>query len=123
VIADVISPDKVFLVLLNTSGAVALFVYLLICVSQLRMRRRLEREAPEKLQVRMWLYPYLTLFAIAAIVIVIGSMATVDDVRPQLWWGLASVAVVLLAYWVKERRASGRAPSGAPASPPAGTSA
>jgi amino acid transporter len=35
VIADVVSPNKVFLFLLNTSGAVALFIYLLICVSQL----------------------------------------------------------------------------------------
>jgi GABA permease len=118
VIANAISPDKVFLVLLNTSGAVALFVYLLICVSELVMRRRLEREAPDRLQVRMWLYPYLTVFAIVAIVVVIGSMATVEDVRPQLWWGLASVAVVLLAYWVKERRASRRGPAAAPGTAP-----
>ena len=60
VIANVISPEKVFLFLLNSSGAVALFVYLLICVSQLVMRRKLEREDPDRLQVRMWLYPYLT---------------------------------------------------------------
>ena len=47
-IANVISPEKVFLFLLNSSGAVALFVYLLICVSQLVLRRRLEREDPER---------------------------------------------------------------------------
>ena len=103
VIADVISPNKVFLFLLNSSGAVALFVYLLICVSQLIMRRRLEREAPERLQVRMWLYPWSTVFAIVAIVVVTGAMATVKDLRSQLWLGLVSVAVVLLAYWVKAR--------------------
>jgi GABA permease len=106
VIADVISPDKVFLFLLYSSGSVALFVYLAICVSQLVMRRRLEREAPERLEVRMWLYPYLTWFAIAAIVVVIVSMALVDDVRPQLWWGLGSIAVVLGAYWLKVRAGS-----------------
>src|SRR4051794_7805666 len=109
VIADVISPDKVFLFLLYSSGSVALFVYLAICVSQLVMRRRLEREAPERLEVRMWLYPYLTWFAIAAIaaiVVVIAAMALVDDVRPQLWWGLGSVAVVLLAYRLKVRAGS-----------------
>ena len=70
-IANVISPEKVFLFLLNSSGAVALFVYLLICVSQLVLRRQLEREDPERLEVRMWLYPYLTYFAIAAIGVVI----------------------------------------------------
>ena len=57
VIANVISPEKVFLFLLNSSGAVALFVYLLIAVSQLVLRRRLEGEDPDRFEVRMWLYP------------------------------------------------------------------
>jgi GABA permease len=103
VIANVVSPEKVFLFLLNSSGAVALFVYLLICLSQLVLRRRLERDDPERLQVRMWLYPYLTWFAIAAIGVVIVSMALVEDVRSQLWLGLVSVGVVLGAYFLKSR--------------------
>jgi GABA permease len=52
VIAAAISPDRVFLFLLNSSGAIILFVYLLICLSQLRMRRMVP---PEKLIVKMWL--------------------------------------------------------------------
>ncbi len=43
-----LSPDTVFLFLVNSSGAIALFVYVLIACSQLKMRRQLEREAPEK---------------------------------------------------------------------------
>ena len=61
VIFDAISPDKVFLFLVNSSGAVALFCYLLIAVAELRTRRRLEAEAPERLKLRMWLFPWLTL--------------------------------------------------------------
>ncbi|CAM5529917.1 hypothetical protein SALBM217S_10395 [Streptomyces griseoloalbus] len=53
-------PDSVFLFLVNFHGAVALFVWLVICFSQLRMRKIIQAEAPEKLVVRMWLYPYLT---------------------------------------------------------------
>lgn len=49
-----------FAFLINSYGTVALVVYLLIAVSQWRLRRRLEREAPEKLRLRMWGYPYLT---------------------------------------------------------------
>lgn len=37
-------PDTVFLSLINSSGAVFLFVYLMICASQLRLRRHWERE-------------------------------------------------------------------------------
>lgn len=40
---------------------------------------------------------------IAAIVVVVASMAFVDDVRSQLWWSLGSLAVVLGAYFVRLR--------------------
>jgi AAT family amino acid transporter/GABA permease len=71
-------PDTVFLFLLNSSGAIALFVWLVICFSQLRMRRIIEAESPEKLVVRMWLFPYLTWATIALIVFVLGYMLTDD---------------------------------------------
>ena len=50
VIAAAVSPDTVFLFLLNSSGAIILFVYLLIAVSQLILRRR---TPAEKLRVKM----------------------------------------------------------------------
>jgi AAT family amino acid transporter/GABA permease len=69
-------PDTVFQFLLNSSGAIALFVWLVICFSQLRMRKIIQREAPEKLIVKMWLYPYLTWATIALITFVLGYMLT-----------------------------------------------
>jgi GABA permease len=102
-----LSPETVFLFLVNSSGAIALFVYVLIACSELRMRRQLEREAPERLKVRMWLYPYLTYFAIAAMVAVIAAMALVKEVRAQLIPSFISLAVVLLAYWFKTRAERG----------------
>jgi GABA permease len=109
VIFDAISPDKVFLFLVNSSGAVALFCYLLIALAELRTRRRLEAEAPERLKLRMWLFPWLTYIAIAAMVAVIASMALVDDVRSQLIPSLISLAVVLVAAWLRYRRSGERA--------------
>src|ERR687893_755143 len=64
-------PEQVFTWLINASGAIALFAYLLIAISELVMRRRLEREAPERLQLKMWLYPWLTYLSIAAITAVL----------------------------------------------------
>ncbi|MER6523656.1 amino acid permease [Streptomyces sp. NPDC001508] len=69
-------PDTLFQFLLNSSGAIALFVWLVICFSQLRMRRIVQREAPENLIVKMWLYPYLTWVTIALITFVLGYMLT-----------------------------------------------
>jgi GABA permease len=58
----------------------------------------------------MWGYPWLTYLVIAAIVVVIGSMAFVDDVRSQLWWSLGSLAVVLGAYALRARVGGDHAP-------------
>ena len=84
----------------------------MIAISELKMRARLEREDPERLEVRMWGYPWLTWLVIAAIVVVVGSMAFVDEVRSQLWWSLGSLAIVLGAYAIRARRSpsDGRRP-------------
>jgi len=113
VIANAVS-DDVFSFLLNTSGAVALFVYLLIAISQIVLRRRLERENPEALEVRMWAFPWLSYLVVFGITVVIASMAFVEEVRSQLYLGLLSVAVVLGAYWLRARRGSERAPEARP---------
>ncbi|GAA1415600.1 amino acid permease [Streptomyces thermospinosisporus] len=98
-------PDSVFLFLVNSSGAVALFVWLVICVSQLRMRKIIQREAPEKLIVRMWLYPYLTWASMGLIVFVIGYMLTDTEHngRNTMLLSLLVAAVVLVVAVVKQR--------------------
>jgi GABA permease len=114
VIFAAISPNKVFLFLVNSSGAVALFCYVLIAVAELRMRRTLERDAPERLKLRMWCFPWLTYLAIAAMVAVIVSMALVEDVRSQLIPSFLSLAVVLAAAYLRYRQpAAQRAPRSA----------
>jgi GABA permease len=100
VIAAAISPDKVFLFLLNSSGAIILFVYLLICLPQLRMRRMVP---PEKLIVKMWLYPVLTILTALAIVAVLIAMGLGAETRSQLVLSLLAWAVVLVLYAVRRR--------------------
>jgi GABA permease len=106
-------PDSVFLFLLNSSGAVALFVWLVICFSQLRMRRIIQREAPEKLVVKMWLYPYLTWATAALIVFVLGYMLTdtegASSGRKTVLLSVAVAAVVVVIAVVKQQIESRRA--------------
>ncbi|WP_079064341.1 amino acid permease [Streptomyces sp. NRRL F-4489] len=103
VIAAWISPDVVFAFLINSYGAIALFVYLAIAVAQLRMRRRLEREEPELLTLRMWGFPWLSRLTIALMALVIGAMAVLPDSRAQFWLSLLTLGVVLAAYEVRRR--------------------
>ena len=110
-----ISPDTVFLFMLNSSGALGLFVYMLIALSQLRMRPQLERDSPERIRVKMWGFPYLTWLAIISMGAIIVSMFFQESVRPQAIFGLLSVLVVVGVYFVRERRraAAGVAPAAA----------
>jgi GABA permease len=81
---------------------------------RVRMRRRLEAESPERLKLRMWLFPWLTYASIAGMVAVIVAMAFVDDVRSQLIPSFLSLAVVLAAAYLRYRQpAAQRAPRGA----------
>ncbi|MFF0157687.1 amino acid permease [Streptomyces sp. NPDC005263] len=100
-----LSPDTIFLFLVNSSGAVALFVWLVICFSQLRMRKIIQAEAPEKLVVKMWLYPYLTWASAALIVFVLGYMLTdtEHDGRETVLLTLAVAAGVLAIAFAKEK--------------------
>jgi GABA permease len=105
-------PDSVFLFLVNSSGAVALFVWLVICFSQLRMRKIMQREAPAKLVVKMWLYPYLTWAAAALIVFVLGYMLTdtEHDGRETVLLSLLVAAIVLVVAVVKQKVGGDRQP-------------
>jgi GABA permease len=96
-------PEQVFTWLINASGAIALFAYLLIAITELVMRRRLEREAPERLQLRMWLYPWLTYLSIFAMVSVLIAMAVIPEQRPLLIASVISAVVILVAYLLRRQ--------------------
>ncbi|WP_445524572.1 amino acid permease [Streptomyces cyslabdanicus] len=110
-------PDSVFLFLVNSSGAVALFVWLVICFSQLRMRKIIQREAPEKLVVKMWLYPYLTWAAAALIVFIFVYMLTdtEHDGRETVLLSLLVAAIVLAISLVRHKLGRGRTADTGPA--------
>ncbi|QPL95075.1 amino acid permease [Streptomyces clavuligerus] len=102
-------PDDVFMWLLNMIGAIILVVWFFVAVSQLILRRRTEREAPEKLVVKMWLFPGLTYAALAAMVTVFVLMAREPDTRTQLYYYSGALTLTLcLVGWVRQRAAARR---------------
>ncbi|KAB0654559.1 MULTISPECIES: amino acid permease [Burkholderia] len=103
VVMSYVSPDTVFAFLVNSYGTVALFVYVLIAFSQLRLRKRLDPVAASKLRVRMWAYPYLTWVAIIGMVGILVAMAFIPDQRKPLWLGVASLGVLVVAYGLTRR--------------------
>ena len=103
VVMSYVSPDTVFAFLVNSYGTVAIFVYVLIAFSQLRLRKRFEREESCELRVRMWAYPYLTWFAIGGMISILVAMAFIPEQRKPLWLGVASLGVLLVVYALTHR--------------------
>jgi len=92
-----VAPGAVFTFLLKSSGSLVLSVYLMIALSQIVLRRR---TPPEKLRVKMWLFPGLSILTVVALVGVLVLMAFDPNARMELWLGLLSWAVVLTLYFV-----------------------
>ncbi|MET8075558.1 amino acid permease [Streptomyces sp. NPDC005303] len=101
-------PDDVFSWLLNMIGAVILAVWGFIAASQLRLRRALEREAPERLAVHMWAFPYLTWVALAGMAAILVLMAREPATRVQLYWtgGMTLVLAGAGYAWQRARAES-----------------
>lgn len=105
VVAAAFSPDTIFAFLLNSSGAVILFVYGLICVSQIVLRYR---NGSANLRVKMWLFPVLSILTVVVIVGLLIQMGITPGLRSQLGLSLGSWAVLIVLFlvnrWVMARR-------------------
>jgi GABA permease len=103
VIGNYVLPGEIFGYLLASSGAIALFVYLVIALSQLKMRRELDAEGTEP-AVRMWAFPALTYVTIAFIVGVLVLMIVRPGLRLELWLSVALAAVIIAVGVLRHRR-------------------
>ncbi|MHA3080666.1 GABA permease [Acinetobacter sp. ANC 5502] len=108
--ANYAAPKAVFNFLLDSSGAIALLVYLVIAFSQLAMRKKLVAEG-KQLTMKMWCFPYLTwaviVFIIAALVTMAFDPAHTHEITST---AILSVFVVISGLIVTKRR-SEKAPS------------
>ena len=107
VIGNYLLPEKIFGYLLASSGAIALFVYLVIAMSQLRMRRQLDATGTRP-EVRMWLYPWLTYLTIGFICAVLVLMLVQEGHRLELGLSLGLAGVILAVGLARGRRHSAR---------------
>jgi len=104
VFANYVAPAAVFEFLLASSGAIALLVYLVIAVSQLRMRQK-RTAAGETLAFKMWLFPGLTYAVMVFIVGTLGIMLFQEAHRVEIIaTGVLSLLVVAAGLLVSSRR-------------------
>ena len=114
IIAATQAPQVVFDFLVSSSGAVIVFVYMIICVAQITLRRRREREGLPKPAVTMWLFPYLSYAAIAGMAAVLIAMAFTPNLQRDFYVSCITLAMAVGAFLLVQRLRQPRvAPSAA----------
>ncbi|OBA92475.1 GABA permease [Mycobacteriaceae bacterium 1482268.1] len=100
VIAAAFAEDTIFAFLLNSSGAIILFVYILIAISQIILRYR---NSDAELRLKMWLFPVLSILTTIGMLAILVQMFLDDELRSQLLLSLLSWAVVLGLFFLNKR--------------------
>jgi GABA permease len=102
VVAATVSPKVVFAFLVNASGTVVVFVYLMIAVAHIRLRRA--HPQTESQPVRVWLFPWLSYAAIGGLVAVLVAMVRTPGLASQFYFSLVAAIIAVLAYQVRRAR-------------------
>lgn len=99
----VISMEKAFTFLLNASGTLVLFIYILVAMAQIKSRRALDEQPGTQNSFKMWLFPWLSYATVAVIIAVLVAMVYMPDQRSQVVMSSLSLAIVSVCYFLFRR--------------------
>lgn len=89
--------------IMNSTGLVALFVYVFIAVTQWRLRVRMTPEEQAALQIKVWLFPWLNVVLILGAVGIVTIMMFSESGRIQVYTSFLAAGVLVL-FWPLVRR-------------------
>lgn len=99
ILAATTSPARVFAFLVNASGALMLYVYLLTALAQIRLR---SRRGVRRDHLQMWWYPWASYAAIAGMLAVLLAMASSPALASQFYVSLAALGLAAGACAVRQ---------------------
>jgi GABA permease len=103
IVAATEAPQAVFDFLVSSSGALIVFVYMAIALAPIRLRKRREATREPQPAVVMWLFPWLSYLAIAAMGAVLVAMAFTPRLQQDFKFSCITLTVAVLAYAVTQR--------------------
>jgi GABA permease len=109
ILAATAHSQAVFAFLVNASGALIVFVYMMIVVAHLRVRRAREASGAPAPALRMWLFPWANYAALAGMAAVLIAMWRMPDMQRDLKVSVLSFAVALGAFLIVSSRRRARA--------------
>ncbi len=108
IFAAISAPQVVFTFLVNASGALMVFVYMMIAVAHLRVRRAREASNGPVPALTMWWFPWANYLALAGMAAVLVAMALTPEMRPDLRASVVSFLVASGAFLVVDARRKAR---------------
>src|SRR5580658_5802548 len=109
IFAATTSSQTVFAFLVNASGALMVFIYMMIAVAHLRVRRAREASASPVPALTMWWFPWSNYVALAGMAAVLIAMGLMPDMQRDLKVSVLSFAVALGAFLLVNARRRTRA--------------
>lgn len=94
-------PKEIFGFLINASGALMIFVYMLVVASHLILRPKIPKE---NLQLATWFYPFSGWIVLAAMSAVLLAMAVTPGRDAELFASTTCLVVIVAAYFVFRRK-------------------
>ena len=94
-------PKEIFGFLINASGALMIFVYMLVVAAHLVLR---PKTPPERQHLKTWFYPFSGWIVLAAMLAVLVAMAFTPGRDAELYASLACLVVVVACYFIFRRR-------------------
>ena len=101
VVLNYLIPENVFLIIASIATFATVWVWLMILLSQVAMRRRLSAEEVRALKFKVPLWPVGPALAIAFMLFVIGVLGYMEDTRVALYVGAGWVALVSAAWHLR----------------------
>jgi L-asparagine transporter-like permease len=120
ILAAITSSQTVFAFLVNASGALMVFIYMIVAFAHIRLRREREARGAPAPALSMWLFPWASYAAIAGMAAVLIAMAlTPGELARQLFWSVVSLAVAVAAFALVDARRRAQVAPAVAQTPPA----
>ncbi|SDP06077.1 amino acid permease [Pseudomonas jinjuensis] len=109
VLLNYLIPENVFLLIASIATFATVWVWLMILVSQVAMRRSMSREEAAQLKFPVPFWPYGPAMAIAFMVFIVGVLGYFPDTQAALIVGVIWVVFLVASYllWCKPRAGQG----------------
>ncbi|EXC23477.1 amino acid permease [Acinetobacter baumannii] len=107
---DYLIPENVFVIIASIATFATVWVWLMILLSQVAMRRKLSTAEIKALDFPVFGWPYAPAFAIGFMVFILVMMGYFPDSRPAIYVGITWLALLTIAYriWVKPEQSLGK---------------